>query len=377
MLWNLKWKLHRLSRRADPDPAFQAALKKALLARIAPRPWYAIIMKPIAATVSVATMLGAGTAAYAYTSDDVLPDHLLYPVREQVERMEQAVASSPEKRAAVQLKQLKKRTREMEMMAAKKRMISQPHVERFTNGFDQAVRAGDELSNGERARFDEALSAVEQTQVRVLERMKESIPEEADRERLEVVIEEETRNVTERIEKLEEKRKRQFELQFKRREAILQRLPWKLEENDVRVLPAEEADDALEQPMDVQAPPEATTTTRMPPKVRIEPPPVRKPIPLAPDRLDAIRMRLRGIIERGRLRILHRKDGGVELASTSSTPPGIRLILSDINARLSREPWLIAPDQTKPSIPKPPLDRPPIEEVPMMEKPALEPQIVR
>ncbi|OGL74121.1 hypothetical protein A3E39_03005 [Candidatus Uhrbacteria bacterium RIFCSPHIGHO2_12_FULL_60_25] len=349
MLWSIRQNLKRLSRLAEPRPAFQRALRKEL---VVPRPWFVAVLKPAFATVSIVTMLGAGTATYAYTSDDVVPDHPLYPIREQVERVEEAIAVTPAKKAAVKIKQLKKRVREMEIMAVKRKVIQQSHVQKFTTNFEQAVTTGEPLQNGERATFDDALSAVEQKQARVLERVKERIPDEQVRERLEAVIEEETRIVTERIEKLQEKRKLKFELQLKRKEAIEQRLPFKLEENDVRVLPTEDVEGTL-----------GATGTRMPPKDPLGLPPKRIIKPITQDRFEALRIRLRGVIERGRLQILRRKDGGIELVATSSTPPGIKLILKDINARLANDPGLVAPIPVKPVLMKPLLDRPPEEPI--------------
>src|SRR3989338_8315308 len=92
MLWSIRQNLKRLSRLAEPRPAFQRALRKEL---VVPRPWFVAVLKPAFATVSIVTMLGAGTATYAYTSDDVVPDHPLYPIREQVERVEEAIAVTP------------------------------------------------------------------------------------------------------------------------------------------------------------------------------------------------------------------------------------------------------------------------------------------
>lgn len=214
MLWGIRHELKRLSRLAEPRAAFQRALRKEF---VVPRPWFVAVLKPAFATVSIVTMLGAGTATYAYTSDDVLPDHPLYPIREQVERVEEAIAFTPTKRAAIQLKRVKRRVHELEIMAVKRKVIQPAHVDKFTTDFDNAITAGEPLQNGERTKFDDALSVVEERQAKLLERVKDRVPDERERQKFEYLMNVETKKITERIEKLQEKRRARFELQLKRK----------------------------------------------------------------------------------------------------------------------------------------------------------------
>lgn len=343
MLWFIKFKLRKLSKRAEPSSEFQAALRKELLSRVPQRPWLAVIMRPVAVTASLAAMLGAGTASYAYASDDVLPDHPLYPMREQVEQLVKTVAVTPKAQAAVQLAFVKRRVREMEAMAARQRPLERRQLEKFEREFGQAMTAGGKLDNGERAKFDDKLSAAELAQVKVLQGVRERMRDEQGKQEVENIIKDETRKITEKIDQLREKRQDQFERQLKRREAIQQQLPWKIENDDVRILPVEAED----------APIDATGTVptlgirkdeRPALRDQADSRPTQKPVP-PPSNREPIRAKLRTLIERGGLRVLRRRDGGIQLAATTSTPSGIRLLLKDINQRLMREPELLENDK--------------------------------
>ena len=339
MLWPIKSKLRGLSKRAEPGSKFRVALRKELVSRLPRRPWYALIMRPVAVTASLAAMLGAGTASYAYASDSVLPDHPLYPVREQVENLVKTVAVTPKLQAAARLKLVLRRVRETEVMAARQRPLERPQVEKFEREFSQAVTAGGELNNGERAEFDGKLSAAELAQIKILQGVRERMRDEKGRQEVEDIIQDETRKITEKIDQLREKRKDQFEQQLKRREAIQEQLPWKVEGQDVRILPVETEDTDVE--AQSVAVTETASNTRPVSKdrrvMRIEP----KPRPMPPANQEPVRARPRRLIERGGLRVLRREDGGIQLVSTTSTPAGIKLLLKDINQRLMREPGLI------------------------------------
>jgi hypothetical protein len=118
--WFLKRKLKRLSERSAPSSAFVGSLACVLRER----GYLSSVRQPLRKFLStfrtVGVMVGvtvlcfsfAGTAAYAYASDGLLPDHPLYPLRMAVERVEYAVVP-PSDRPNVELKQARRRLQEL------------------------------------------------------------------------------------------------------------------------------------------------------------------------------------------------------------------------------------------------------------------------
>lgn len=71
-----------------------------------------------AALAVVALLLIGSTGAYAYVSPEVTEGTMLYPLKQAVESVEEAAKITPEARAKFYLKQIKRREREKEKMAA-------------------------------------------------------------------------------------------------------------------------------------------------------------------------------------------------------------------------------------------------------------------
>jgi len=90
-LWRIKYNLWRLSRRAEPDREFVTALKRRLQPTSAKLGW-SLVWKTAGVALVAVCALGLGTTGYVYASDDVLPDHPLYPLREKLEDAELALA---------------------------------------------------------------------------------------------------------------------------------------------------------------------------------------------------------------------------------------------------------------------------------------------
>lgn len=87
-------------------------------------------------------LLGSfGAGAYAYESPNVVEDHLLYPIKQGVEKLELRLARSQEKQSAVKLKLVERRLREAEFRAAKKQVLE----ERFLDKIENEIQAVDQL----------------------------------------------------------------------------------------------------------------------------------------------------------------------------------------------------------------------------------------
>lgn len=70
-----------------------------------------------AALAVVATLLIGSTGAYAYVSPEVTEGTALYPLKQAVETVEEAIKITPEAKAKFYLKQIKRREREKEKLA--------------------------------------------------------------------------------------------------------------------------------------------------------------------------------------------------------------------------------------------------------------------
>ncbi len=74
------------------------------------------------------SLLGA-TAAYAYTSDTVLPDHPLYPLRQEIESIQFSfAASNPIAKDQVRLQYLQRREHELMLMKQRNQRVPLQHV---------------------------------------------------------------------------------------------------------------------------------------------------------------------------------------------------------------------------------------------------------
>jgi len=60
-----------------------------------------------------------GTGVYAYASDQVLPDHALYPLRQSLERFEVQIAAVTPMKDRVHLRLLERRAREKKLLEQK------------------------------------------------------------------------------------------------------------------------------------------------------------------------------------------------------------------------------------------------------------------
>ncbi len=143
MTWLIKQRFSRLSRQAAPDPVFKRALHKTLTdAGHLPLSSFHVFFlswKRVGIALTLVAGLAVGTASYAYTSPNVLPDHPLYPLRTALERIQVSVAVTPEARERIKLNQLHRRIEETRLLVKKDKPIAAAHVEKVVNQVEQAV----------------------------------------------------------------------------------------------------------------------------------------------------------------------------------------------------------------------------------------------
>ena len=119
--------LARLSRRADPSRDFIASLHKRLedTGYLAPAVRRAPVWKLCGAGLLALLLVFIGTGSYAYASDDVLPDHPLYPLRQTIEQAElnlsPMVTHAPKEK--IQAKILARRLKEIKIIREKKHAL--------------------------------------------------------------------------------------------------------------------------------------------------------------------------------------------------------------------------------------------------------------
>lgn len=119
----LTWRLQRLSKAAAPRPEFEQALRLKLEERGAllhidrtRAGWSGLSFRVAGVMACFVLIFGSVTAAYAYTSDEVLPEHPLYPLRQSVEDLEETLAVTPKLRERVERRHIARKVREIEIL---------------------------------------------------------------------------------------------------------------------------------------------------------------------------------------------------------------------------------------------------------------------
>jgi hypothetical protein len=239
MRWILERRLRSVQAKADPQAAFVASMRAGFMQRIQPTPWYAKAgMRYGSVAATMVLTFGAGTGAYAYTSDTVLPDHPLYPLREELEHLELRLQPRAEVKARIMVKHAERRVRELELLSrAKKPLPPAVRMERFTNAVEAAITASAQLPTSTQKRVDATVSALEHAQIKQLVRNRDEQTATSTRADMQRVIEKETERMQKRVERMQEVRQKQFEKQTKRAEALQQRLELRLERDRLRAVP--------------------------------------------------------------------------------------------------------------------------------------------
>ena len=132
----LKHKLTKLAQKADPNRDFVSALEKHLKSEVDHplrwvQPW-----KWMVGGMMALSLVGSATGVYAYTSDDVLPDHPLYGLRQTIEHVEETVAVTPQLKQSVQQKHLERRKKEQKIVNAKKRTALKTELKKVKQDLD-------------------------------------------------------------------------------------------------------------------------------------------------------------------------------------------------------------------------------------------------
>lgn len=144
MNWLLERKLKKIGRSASPRRAYVGALQKTLQAEMGhPVRWIDWKNVTVATLTSLSLIVG-GTGVYAYSSDEVTPDHPLYSLRQEIESVEEEAAVTPELKQHVQQNHQQRREHERQVMEERRKA--------------QEERKDDEHRESRRGTHDERLS---------------------------------------------------------------------------------------------------------------------------------------------------------------------------------------------------------------------------
>ncbi len=131
---------------------------------------------PKLATVSVALfmMVSAGwTSVYAYQSDHITSDNILYPIKVIGENIMLRLADTPSAKAEIYLSFAEKRAREVKLQVETQKTIDTNTVVAIDNNNKQAIIAAQSISDStEKKVIEKKIVAASQEQVRTLRQVK-------------------------------------------------------------------------------------------------------------------------------------------------------------------------------------------------------------
>jgi hypothetical protein len=199
--WLLERKLKKLGHKADPDPAFLRALEKQLKQKSGHGAWWIQGWKFALGGVTAVSLLSGATGVYAYSSDDVTPDHPLYGVRTTIEDVEMTLATTPEQKARVKINHLERRVHEQKTLQSKHKTVLKEVIQNIEKEVDSQIDENGALATSTRQEMDEKLGKIEDDHAQLLKFSTTSTKE----------VGESVRKFDAKIEKLDEGRKQSLQ----------------------------------------------------------------------------------------------------------------------------------------------------------------------
>lgn len=218
--WGMKDRLNKIGRRADPDGEFVRAFEAHLRSETAPATKFFTVWKTAAVSLSLIGCFVIGTGAYAYASDNVLPEHPLYPVKTALEKAEGKLALAPGREATIRLKMARRRLKEQLLLNAGGKPVSPDQMRRFVYQIERAIEANGGLPEKERREFDRLTARIEAIYAASLVHEREKIENETEKVKIDSIIEEQTDRVQSKVENLQPARQKNFEKVIERRKKL-------------------------------------------------------------------------------------------------------------------------------------------------------------
>ena len=186
MNWLTTRRLQKLGNRVQPDPVFVHRLEKEIKGLMPSRSIFGWIqwhkgMAWASGGMMAMTLAVSGTGVYAYQSEDVTPDHLLYPVRLAMEQVETSTAVTPVQKVNVQTKHLQKRFREQQALL-KKQKLTPIRVADFEKGIQPMVDEVRILPPEQAQKMQNEINKVEKAHLKLITKQLDSAKPEAQAE---------------------------------------------------------------------------------------------------------------------------------------------------------------------------------------------------
>lgn len=153
--------------------------------------WAQVLPKIATACVAIFVIGTAGwTSVYAYQSDHITSDNILYPIKVIGENIMLQLADTPADKAEAYLTFAEKRTREVKSQVETQRTIDLDTVVAIDNNNKQAIIAAQSISDTEEKKvIEKKIVAVSQEQVKTLRQVKaEAIKIEAEKKDISLEI---------------------------------------------------------------------------------------------------------------------------------------------------------------------------------------------
>lgn len=210
----MKRQLKGLAAHAQPDPAFVRHLALRINARIGQGAGWTQSWKWAVASVTAISLIGGATGVYAYTSDDVLPGHSLYAVRQGIEHIEEVATLNPAKKIAVQVKQLKRRLHENELLTIRKqdKSILQTQVDAFVKGVQTVLDDTSKLPESKQAEVDADVAKITANHAGVLLEGQKRADSELEKSHIQEILKDEQARIRKKIESLKDSRQQHFRI---------------------------------------------------------------------------------------------------------------------------------------------------------------------
>lgn len=160
MDWYLKYKLRKLSRKADPDKEFVLNLDKRLGIGMAPEARRIPVWRFAMVPVLVGILAVSTTGAYAYASEGVLPGNALYPVKQGLEKIEEKITLKPQAKALVAIRHLERRLYEDTILFKRNKRLPKARLNDFRFRLDILMDQIGRLNENQRTQLDERLATL-------------------------------------------------------------------------------------------------------------------------------------------------------------------------------------------------------------------------
>ena len=183
------YNLWKIKRSLTPDRLFKVSLFKKLSAvwdstYNVKYAWYqTVLFKHAAGFAMLIVMVGGlGTGAYAYSSPQVSHGSVLYPIKENLENLEENMQTTPEAKAKFYLKKIQRRERELEVVKQKndkkKLKIIGKQIEQTENRLENTEKDLEEASSTDNNLKIEVKNRIEKSLEKRKQRMEKRLEEE-------------------------------------------------------------------------------------------------------------------------------------------------------------------------------------------------------